>query len=377
MLMWNRSYLLGGVALLLPFVVWPGTFFDDPLRSPKLIALFLVGLFVGVDYIYRHISHALAWNVLWCGISASISGLGYGMQLANMAFIGAGVLVSSKCVGLDKKEFDTFLKFIIIASVGNGVISYFQIFQWDYIYVYKLNADATIPTGFLGHQTLLGPLLVSGVIASLFTRRYFLAAFLIYPVFKTASTLSYLSLFTGVSVYSTFQFGIKKYLLAVTTAVLIFSAFSTKSYRYDLMNANGRYSVWEGVLNKAKDHYIIGHGFGTYPFYSRSVQSELSIKENGLFNQVHNDYLEHFFETGLIGILLLLYMFFTLIRSTWEFKNEEHIVASFAIILSYMADAVGNFPLRILPMGLFALMFYVAVTTYKGEKCLIQTTSSL
>jgi exopolysaccharide production protein ExoQ len=63
----------------------------------------------------------------------------------------------------------------------------------------------------------------------------------------------------------------------------------------------GRTDIWVGLTQAAREHPLLGHGFGS--FWTTEHQEAYTIDE------AHNGYLEVFLELGLIGVLLLSLFF--------------------------------------------------------------------
>jgi O-antigen ligase len=66
---------------------------------------------------------------------------------------------------------------------------------------------------------------------------------------------------------------------------------------------HGRLSVWSATLRIAKDFPLAGTGLGTFPFVYPVYKSENTDLK---YTEAHNDYLQIFSETGMIGAGLLL-----------------------------------------------------------------------
>ncbi len=166
---------------------------------------------------------------------------------------------------------------------------------------------------------------------------------------------------------------------------------------FDLMNANGRYAVWQQTLRLSKIHPIVGFGMGSfkdiYPAFqdekirraNRIDDSKLTqesrdfmqkaawIREaNGIFLSTHNEFLQLYFECGIIGVILVLLMFFSYSWRSLYLPRTGAVFALHAIVASFMANSIGNFPLHLIPQALIPLWAYVAVTTIR-EDCILDS----
>ena len=68
-----------------------------------------------------------------------------------------------------------------------------------------------------------------------------------------------------------------------------------------------------------KDHFWVGVGLGNhkihYPPYHHRVTPEISYRVQFQLAHVHNDYLQVFAELGLIGVILLGWLFYLFFKT--------------------------------------------------------------
>lgn len=81
-----------------------------------------------------------------------------------------------------------------------------------------------------------------------------------------------------------------------------------------------RLAIFRNTLEMIKDRPIWGFGLGNhkvyYPIYHRKAVVEKVFSEEAQLHNVHNDFLQLFSETGIIGIGLLSFLVFLWFRST-------------------------------------------------------------
>jgi O-antigen ligase/tetratricopeptide (TPR) repeat protein len=113
-----------------------------------------------------------------------------------------------------------------------------------------------------------------------------------------------------------------------------------------------RFRLWAHAIDYTKKHPLMGCGVGNWKIasipYQRTITNDLYVPIHA-----HNDFLEVFAELGILGGLLYISLFVTLIVFTWKtfFSNasEETKLASifsFIALLTYMVDAMFNFPIE-------------------------------
>lgn len=135
-----------------------------------------------------------------------------------------------------------------------------------------------------------------------------------------------------------------------------------ESFVNKLFKASGRSSIWTSAINIFKEKPMQGIGYGNYKVYPHKYYflNKKSIK--GKFSKpirVHNDFLEKFIETGVVGGLLYMLVFVIIIRLGFiQLKKENKEVTLFLLLsgLAYSIDAFFNFPLERVPVQLFFIL---------------------
>lgn len=117
----------------------------------------------------------------------------------------------------------------------------------------------------------------------------------------------------------------------------------------------GRSRVWPLLFDKALEKPIFGHGVGTASAYS------FYYSNNSRFEHPHNEYLRFFFDTGLLGLLLLLTGFLSigwkLLSSTRKGKkgsNQKSLLGLGALSVAltlFLTDNVGFYSFFMAPLG--------------------------
>lgn len=117
--------------------------------------------------------------------------------------------------------------------------------------------------------------------------------------------------------------------------LLIGAQFSNESKMFD----SPRLNVWPYFMNiywKYFDPWI-GSGIGTFQWIGPlAQQKEQVFLKNGLHLWMHNDYLQVLFETGIIGLTLMMATVFDCLKRSW--KNRElfvTVIATLATMLTY------------------------------------------
>lgn len=358
----KREHLLGALMAVLPFVVWPGLFDDQ--RFGKVKALLIVSCAYGAFYVYKKISRSLSLAFLFIGVSAVASTPW--ISTTGVLFC-LSVLFSFSVIGLDKNQISVFLDSIIAGSVLSALYGFMQTKGIDPILLCYSGMDCTKPTALIGQQTLLGPFLVCGFIASAFKKRMICLSFILFIIFKTESTATYLSLAIGILGIGYYFLNLKYFLsiLLITTIVCGYIAVN-RTFRYTLMNDQGRFKLWERTITLAKDRPFFGHGIGAFKKqYYKDHQTKEEKERHGYFLEAHNEYVQNFYDLGYTGLLLSLICLFEFAFFSLIHRNVKEVFALSIILQSLLVNSIANFPLRVLPTALIALWCYVILVTYK------------
>lgn len=123
-----------------------------------------------------------------------------------------------------------------------------------------------------------------------------------------------------------------------------------------------RLENWPIVAQAAESYLPWGSGLGSFDTVFRSVEP-LETLDPTFFNQAHNDYLETWLETGLLGAALLLMFLVWFGRRAWAAWREDASTrtdlrrASTIGIVVVLAHSAVDYPLRTATIAtIFALM---------------------
>jgi O-antigen polymerase len=181
----------------------------------------------------------------------------------------------------------------------------------------------------------------------------------------------------------------KKYFLHTGfIAMLIVSITAIGLYNVDKESSSGRLMVWEMSFPMLTDNPIFGVGFNRYAveylnyqveYFSKPENASLSYKAANL-KQAHNEFLQAFFETGIIGGLLFatiwflpIIFFFT--RGPTK-KNKETFLPVVLLLVAILIHANVDTVLHVLPISVLAYIllglipiqndsFYLSIKTVR------------
>ncbi len=120
-----------------------------------------------------------------------------------------------------------------------------------------------------------------------------------------------------------------------------------------ISDSNGRIAAWKRFFTwwGDQDYHWLGTGNGTFSWIGPCIDNmhdgKCLIIEGGAFVQMHNDWLQVLFETGIVGLLLASIVF---TMTTFKAKASPKL---FATWLGFGAFALTYHPLRFMITGLF------------------------
>ena len=157
-------------------------------------------------------------------------------------------------------------------------------------------------------------------------------------------------------------------ILCVVIAASIVIAGSMFAYKAKQASADGRLLIWKISWQMIREKPFFGYGYGRFEKYYNLSQSEYfknnqgtpeELKNAGFVHMGYNEFLQNGVEGGLIGLLLLILVFYSLLRSGYG-RSEYRMV--YAGVIAFLLMSVFNFSIQAVPaMVLFVL--YAAVLT--------------
>ncbi len=161
----------------------------------------------------------------------------------------------------------------------------------------------------------------------------------------TGSKAGFLGLVLGALVYAFTYYGrgewgqsLKKILLTASATIVLLVAlsfFTPMAARLgQLSNPKNesvwfRAEVWKGVVGMIRAHPILGTGFGTfeaaYPEYRPAALMMRQTQRSYGVNHAHNWLLEWTAETGIVGLGLLLWFWWSVLAQWWRLFSANAI----------------------------------------------------
>jgi hypothetical protein len=157
----------------------------------------------------------------------------------------------------------------------------------------------------------------------------------------------------------------KKLKLATVALVLVFGLgiFAVRFHNYFMTGATSvgaRFDYWRAAIKTTTAHPLTGTGPGTF----QRPYERLKSPESEMARLTHNDYLEQFSDSGIVGGLAYsVWIFLALILIGGKIWRERNPILEsiFAGLLGWFAQGLGEFSLYIPALALtaFTLLGYL------------------
>lgn len=187
----------------------------------------------------------------------------------------------------------------------------------------------------------------------------------------TKSSGAMVSIIPGSLIYLLFTSKVEVYKKAVITFVIfsIGCAFILQNNFYSKITY-GRLPVWKKTVELTREHPLEGWGIGTYKVIVPALTNpQISggyanpwVFENTkgdwlAWRQAHNCWLQFLFEGGLIGLGLLLLLFFQYMRGFLQSPRTSQMIIAVSALLMLAGNMCIHFPTRLTQAVLIILLF--------------------
>ena len=319
------------------------------------------------------------------------------------------------CLQLRMQHIAVLLKGIVLSAVAISLIAIAQV-----LFGFDVLPQAGIPAGTFLNKNMLGHFMVLSFPASVYLMlrpsntinvrlSYSISTILILAtIYHTTARGSWLAVSFGITIMIAIftlnrsvrqrfiddnKTSLKQFIklnLILLSLFIVLMSFNTKgqfilffdriitelrSIVETVENTSGngishRYMIWRAGLEMIKDAPVLGYGLGG--FFENMLNGYKNFKSLFTF-RAHNDYLEIWIETGLIGLIFYLSCllsiaycaFYSLTRSNYD--RQLMIICIFSAICSSLVNGLFSFPMQ-LTTPIMIISAYAAILIRTAEE---------
>lgn len=136
-----------------------------------------------------------------------------------------------------------------------------------------------------------------------------------------------------------------------------------------LKHSSERTTIWKGAVSIFPERCWLGHGIGSFhqifPF-----KDQMKDKKIGRW---HNDYLQVFMESGLLGLIIFLHLIYAIFKTGMnafkKWRMRENLLAqgmTFGILLALLTFFIQGFASGFLGDPISSILFWFLVGTLRG-----------
>lgn len=256
------------------------------------------------------------------------------------------MIVSIASHEFTKHEVNNILTAMVYVATLQSLYAMLQFLGFDQFFIvkpYELIHHTKFPNvaGTLGQPTVLSSFVIISIPLAYYLKRYLFLAIMVLAVCVTRSQMAIGAMVISMMIYLTLRD--KKFLIPFVFVLIIATALILK---FHLVGENGRFTVWNAILAEMRngnfsdgkiDYSFTGYGSGSYTFMLESLG-----KGEG-FRQVHNEYLELFFNNGWCGVCLFLASLGHMLTRAFACRDKRVVVALFSSFMAIALCAGGCF----------------------------------
>lgn len=357
--------IIAGLAIL-PFFVWPGMDTREPkylLAAGICLLLGLLGLRTGIrpyrnPWALAFLAFAFLGFLLAPSTGILLSGVPAPSWVLQASWYALVFFLAHVAVANTVINIPLILRAMMWVGTAMSIYALLQRFGFEQFFT-----GPNLMCGTMGNPAVLAAFIAMIVPLALYLRARWQTGLMIVVVLLINSQVAYGALAVALLfLWGTHNRESRYFVIALGTLLvvgLVVGYFISPSVRsWD----HGRFAVWGQVVTDIRTpltpggaaHSFTGFGLGAFPYLFHAQHPSAGLGE--MFLEAHNDYVEILYNTGIVGLELLLLALGTFVKSCFPLDRlNAHLLASFLCI----AVCAG---------GLFvwqngAIVFYSVVVT--------------
>lgn len=286
--------------------------------------------------------------IVYLLISSMVTG--FGLE-ARRVILNVGLALLFYKVVTEHLKTDTlkiFAWWVLATILLNVVLMIYQGFNNDLLFTRVNNVDVPFnekAVGFFKLKVNVGVFgAMAGVLLALINPFFSLLAIPFMWIGESSTSIVAFLVSMGTILY----FRVRKAIFYIALAIIL-SLGSIYVLKVDLPGGQfgERFKVWNESLSLVlRVNPVIGVGAGTFSKVDFQTNQE-TVQEKLYWSWAHNEYLQIFFETGIIGLSIVLLFLYRQFKDFLEFSNDPTVQVLFASFLCVAIISICHFPFHV------------------------------
>lgn len=304
-----------------------------------LMPKFSIHLFqtdIGAFWIYKPLFVALVmFGFYWAVSSLVITEKNYVRILKTIGWVG-------------------FLYAFIVCTQHFGISEFSKVKDMQWVQI-TTSAEAT---GFSFHPNYAGSFIALCILPMVYLRQWLAVVFMALAVFYTGSLFAGAGLVAGLVGYLyAHKASIRPIANKILTSGFILAAGAVFAGAIKMPQDNGRFAVWAKLWHDYTSPFMDGNLYMTYGYGLGSYRYIWVTQNQSTFVQAHNEFLEFLYNGGWVGLGLLIFSIFWLIRGVLSITIEDEqrsVLTGMFICMCIMA--CGLFVWQVEPHRIYTVL---------------------
>lgn len=133
----------------------------------------------------------------------------------------------------------------------------------------------------------------------------------------------------------------------------------------DILSSSGRIEVWREYWQYFIQRAILGHGPGFVSNFAESIPADGGLLYR--WRHLHNEFYQVGMEQGIIGLILIGFLLYTLFRLIKILPKTDVLIAMSGILIAFLINCLVNYPCHLWMIGALGLTAYSSVYVLATE----------
>lgn len=202
------------------------------------------------------------------------------------------------------------------------------------------------PLALMGQHTVLGAFLAACLAPAIWYAMWPCAAIIAVCILFTGSSMAYASTWVVITLFVAHRFRIRHAVYMQIKLLVFVAALIVFAPKSELFNFHERWDLWAAGIRAFLENPWFGGGPGYWPGYWQP--RFFPVVNNHTPDNLHAEWLKLLVEYGLFGAVIVC-------AGLAQFLNRFRLTWHHAICCAIIVNAMANFPLHIVPIGILFL----------------------